>query len=256
MEPNECGMGLPQVAECGCRLCVPAPDGYVRVVAVAGEPCDCARTALWKPHRYVKLRRPLQARPVPLRLPRQASRPSRVMPAVVVGGVEAGAAARGRWRRRRDASAWADRPPGARWAAMGPAAAGGARGRGGGGPGGAPAGPGGLRRCGGGSGSGAIRWCQRHLQQHDQRVLAGLPADVLRQQQRRGFTLHDMRVTRIHIWKSESRFGARGTDGAFSRPRCREASGPEKAAPSLGYFPQGLRGRPAKTRPTDVRWSH
>ena len=31
------------------------PDGYVRVVAVAGEDCDYARTALWRPHRYVKL---------------------------------------------------------------------------------------------------------------------------------------------------------------------------------------------------------
>ena len=31
------------------------PDGYVRVIAVAGETCDYARTALWQPHRYVKL---------------------------------------------------------------------------------------------------------------------------------------------------------------------------------------------------------
>jgi hypothetical protein len=30
-------------------------DGYVRVIAVAGEDCDYARTALWRPHRYVKL---------------------------------------------------------------------------------------------------------------------------------------------------------------------------------------------------------
>jgi hypothetical protein len=30
-------------------------NGYVRVIAVAGETCDYARTALWQPHRYVKL---------------------------------------------------------------------------------------------------------------------------------------------------------------------------------------------------------
>ncbi|MGQ9730974.1 MAG: hypothetical protein ACUVX8_06820 [Candidatus Zipacnadales bacterium] len=30
-------------------------DGYVRAIAVAGESCDYARTALWRPHRYVKL---------------------------------------------------------------------------------------------------------------------------------------------------------------------------------------------------------
>lgn len=30
-------------------------DGFVTVVAVAAEKCDYARTALWKPHRYIKL---------------------------------------------------------------------------------------------------------------------------------------------------------------------------------------------------------
>ena len=30
-------------------------DGFVRVIAVAAENCDYARTALWAPHRYVKL---------------------------------------------------------------------------------------------------------------------------------------------------------------------------------------------------------
>ncbi len=30
-------------------------DGFVRVIAVAAENCGYARTALWKPHRYVKL---------------------------------------------------------------------------------------------------------------------------------------------------------------------------------------------------------
>ena len=30
-------------------------DGFVRVIAVAAEKCDYARTALWAPHRYVKL---------------------------------------------------------------------------------------------------------------------------------------------------------------------------------------------------------
>jgi len=30
-------------------------DGFVRVIAIAAENCNYARTALWKPHRYVKL---------------------------------------------------------------------------------------------------------------------------------------------------------------------------------------------------------
>jgi len=30
-------------------------DGFVRVIAVAAERCNYARTALWRPHRYVKL---------------------------------------------------------------------------------------------------------------------------------------------------------------------------------------------------------
>jgi hypothetical protein len=30
-------------------------DGFVKVIAVAAEDCNYARTALWKPHRYVKL---------------------------------------------------------------------------------------------------------------------------------------------------------------------------------------------------------
>ncbi|MGD9498144.1 MAG: hypothetical protein AB7Y46_17720 [Armatimonadota bacterium] len=30
-------------------------DGYIRSIAVAGEDCDFARTALWQPHQYVKL---------------------------------------------------------------------------------------------------------------------------------------------------------------------------------------------------------
>ena len=30
-------------------------DGFVRVIAIAAENCGYARTALWKPHRYVKL---------------------------------------------------------------------------------------------------------------------------------------------------------------------------------------------------------
>ena len=30
-------------------------DGFVKVIAVAAEECNYARTALWKPHRYVKL---------------------------------------------------------------------------------------------------------------------------------------------------------------------------------------------------------
>ena len=30
-------------------------DGFVRVIAVAAEECGYARTALWRPHRYIKL---------------------------------------------------------------------------------------------------------------------------------------------------------------------------------------------------------
>lgn len=30
-------------------------DGFIKVIAVAAEDCNFARTALWKPHRYVKL---------------------------------------------------------------------------------------------------------------------------------------------------------------------------------------------------------
>ena len=30
-------------------------DGFVKVIAVAAEKCDFARTALWRPHKYVKL---------------------------------------------------------------------------------------------------------------------------------------------------------------------------------------------------------
>lgn len=30
-------------------------DGFIRVIAVAAEKCDYARTALWAPHRYIKL---------------------------------------------------------------------------------------------------------------------------------------------------------------------------------------------------------
>lgn len=30
-------------------------DGFCKVIAVAAERCDYARTALWKPHRYIKL---------------------------------------------------------------------------------------------------------------------------------------------------------------------------------------------------------
>jgi hypothetical protein len=30
-------------------------DGFVKVIAVAAESCNYARTALWRPHRYIKL---------------------------------------------------------------------------------------------------------------------------------------------------------------------------------------------------------
>ncbi|MEN6642323.1 MAG: hypothetical protein ABFE08_07765 [Armatimonadia bacterium] len=31
------------------------PNGFVKVIAVAAEKCNYARTALWRPHRYIKL---------------------------------------------------------------------------------------------------------------------------------------------------------------------------------------------------------
>jgi hypothetical protein len=165
------------------------PDGYVRVVAVAGEMCDYARTALWRPHRYVRLGDDFK------RVLYRYGYPDQVETFIGDTGAGAGAGA----------------APGGGGAGPG---GGGMPGAGPGGPGGPPggmpgmpgggAGPGAAAAPGGGAGGGAAAIGAINVTFNGTTNSYSRDCVVTyRDKNNIAFTLHNMKVTRIHIWKVE-----------------------------------------------------
>jgi hypothetical protein len=174
------------------------PDGYVRVIAVAGETCDYARTALWRPHRYVKLDDDFK------RVLYRYGYPDKIEPFTADqsggGGGGAGpAAGPGGAAPGGGPGAGMPGPPGGMGGpGMGPPGMGGGMpGMGGPEAGGAPGGMAG----GGGAGAAALGPIsvtfngQTNSLSRDA-VLTYDDANNI------AFTLHNMKVTRVHIWKA------------------------------------------------------
>jgi hypothetical protein len=164
------------------------PDGYVRVVAVAGEDCDYARTALWRPHRYVKLGDDFK------RVLYRYGYPDEVDTFSADAGGGAAAA------------------PGAAGAGMGEAGAEmGMPGAGmpGGGMGGMDMGMGMMGGMGGpamGGGAAAAGGAMGPMTvtfNSEANVFSRDCVLTYEDNNNIAFTLHNMKVTRIHIWKSE-----------------------------------------------------
>jgi hypothetical protein len=176
-------------------------DGYVRVIAVAGENCDYARTALWRPHRYIKLGDDFK------RVLYRYGYPDDVEPfnADTAGGGGGGGAAPGGGGAAPGGMGMpgAGMPGGEAGAApggmMGAPMGGPMGGMGGPGMGAAPGGAG-----GGGGGGAAAAGALGPIT-----VTFGDETNVLTRDavltysdnNNIAFTLHNMKVTRIHIWK-------------------------------------------------------
>ena len=177
-------------------------DGYVRVIAVAGEGCDYARTALWRPHRYVKLGDDFK------RVLYRYGYPDEVEPfsADTAGGGGGGGAAAGAPGAGMPGAGMpgagmpggeAGAPPGMGGPMMGgPMMGGGMPGMGGPEAGAAPGAGGG----GGAAAAGALGPISVTFS-GDTNVLTRDAVLTYSDNNNIAFTLHNMKVTRIHIWK-------------------------------------------------------